>query len=331
MDSDSPSSSHELVELHAHVGGSVAPEVMWSLAHQQGLKLPVKTYWEFVDFLRFPHGKSMDAFHELFHWTEKIQTGSLAMERAVCETVGSFYRHSNATTLELRFNPMKRNRGGEHDLDQVIAGALRGMDKGAMDYRTRAGIILMLDTRFPPELNEVIVRKAVKFHSRGVVGIDIAGPSATRQGFKFAEYAELFPQAKKHGLGVTVHAGEEKGSEKEILDAIELLGATRLGHAIQAVGNGEVLKKIADAGVLVEFCPSSNLHTSLLADMDDVKKVVESFKRHGVRFAICSDDTEMFSTTPFNERKMLVKNGVLTKREVEECDEWAAEASFIKS
>lgn len=330
MDPDSPSHSHQLVELHAHVGGSVAPEIMWSLAHQQGLKLPVKTYWDFVKFMRFEKGKSLDQFHELFHWTELIQTGPLALERAIYETVGSFYRHSNVTTLELRFNPMKRNRGGEHDLDQVIAGALRGMDRACMDYGTQAGLILMLDTRFPLQQNEIVVRKAMKFRSRGVVGIDIAGPGANRLGFDFGQYAELFSQAKKQGLGVTVHAGEEKGSEKEISDAIDLLGVTRLGHAIQATGNGQLLNKISDAGVLVEFCPSSNLHTSLLSGMDEVKKTVDAFKSHGVKFAICSDDTEMFSTTPLNERKILVKQGVLTQREVEACDEWAKQASFIK-
>lgn len=331
MDTASPSSSHELVELHAHVGGSVAPEVMWSLAHEHGLKLPVRTYWEFVKFLRFEKGKSLDQFHELFHWTEKIQTGSLAMERAVYETVGSFYRHSNVTRFELRFNPMKRNRGGEHDLDQVIASALRGMDRAAMDYGMHAGIILMMDTRFSHELNEIIAKKAVKFRSRGVVGVDIAGPSASRIGFEYAGYQELFASLKKHGLGLTVHAGEEEGSEKEIVEAIELLGVSRLGHAIQAAGSEQVLKKIADAGALVEFCPSSNLHTRLLSGMDELKKVVEAFKKHGIKFAICSDDTEMFSTTPLKERAMLVKNGVLTQKEVEESDEWARQASFIKS
>ena len=96
--------------------------------------------------------------------------------------IGGAYRTQNITTLELRFNPMKRNRGGERDLDHIIMAASRGLDRAALEYpQVRAGLILMMDRTFTHEQNEVIVEKAIRYADRGVVGVDIAGPAARRR------------------------------------------------------------------------------------------------------------------------------------------------------
>ena len=120
--------------------------------------------------------RSFDGYLQLFHWTELIQSSPLAVERAVYEVVGGAYRKNNVTTMELRFNPMKRNRGGEQDLDHIIAAAVRGMDRATLEYPVKPGLIFCLDRAFPYELNEIIVEKAIAWRDRGVVGIDIAGP-----------------------------------------------------------------------------------------------------------------------------------------------------------
>ena len=122
--------------------------------------------------------RSFDGYLQLFHWTELIQSSPLAVERSVYEVVGGAYRKNNITTTELRFNPMKRNRGGEQDLDHIIAAAVRGMDRASLEYPVKPGLIFCLDRAFPFELNEILVEKAIAWHDRGVVGIDIAGPES---------------------------------------------------------------------------------------------------------------------------------------------------------
>ena len=85
--------------------------------------------------------------------------------------IGGAYRSQGITTLELRFNPMKRNRGGERDLDHIILAAIRGLDVASLEYpQVRAGLILMMDRTFSPRQNEVIVEKAIRWAPRGVVG-----------------------------------------------------------------------------------------------------------------------------------------------------------------
>src|SRR6478752_7404325 len=154
-----------LAELHTHLGASVASEIMWSLAHEQGIALPVKDYWEFESLVTIADPRrvdSLDALDAIYHWTELIQSSPLAVERSVHGAIGGAYRSQRITTLELRFNPMKRNRGGERDLDHIILAAIRGLDRASLEYpQVRAGLILMMDRTFTAEQNGVIVEKAI--------------------------------------------------------------------------------------------------------------------------------------------------------------------------
>ena len=191
-----------LAELHCHLGGAVTPAIMWGIAHAQGIKLPTKDYWEFRDMITVSpkRNRSFDGYLQLFHWTELIQSSPLAVERSVYEVVGGAYRKNNVTTMELRFNPMKRNRGGEQDLDHIVAAAVRGMDKASLEYPIKPGLIFCLDRAFPYELNEILVEKAIAWRDRGVVGVDIAGP----------EFGDLPRRRLPPALpsGATVRAGD---------------------------------------------------------------------------------------------------------------------------
>ena len=176
-----------LTELHVHLGAAVTPAIMWGIAHAQGIRLPTKDYWAFRDLITVGRRRrSFDAYLDLFHWTELIQSSPTAVERSVYEVIGGAYRKSNITRIELRFNPMKRNRGGEQDLDHIIAAAVRGMDRAVLEYpQVRAGLIFCLDRAFSRDLNEIIAAKAISWHSRGVVAVDIAGP--VDRSFRFAD------------------------------------------------------------------------------------------------------------------------------------------------
>src|SRR5687768_10732209 len=190
----------ELGDLHIHVGAAVAPHILWSIAHEQGFKLPVHTYWEFCDLITARPDKvqSQEEYLAILdRWTEKIQSSPAAIERSVQEIIGKELRSSRVTLLELRFNPMKRNLGGERDLDHIIHAALRGMDRASLAYGSRVGLIFCLAREFPVELNEILVKKAVKYRARGVIGIDLAGSEqhALELGPEVDAYAELFARA----------------------------------------------------------------------------------------------------------------------------------------
>src|SRR5207237_6218854 len=204
-----------LAELHTHFGGSVSSDILWSLAHRQGIALPVKDFWDFDRLVPVPAPRGvadLDALDAIYHWTELIQSSPAAVEVSVHEAIGGAYRSQGITTLELRFNPMKRNRGGERDLDHIILAAIRGLDVASLEYpQVRCGLILMMDRTFSPRQNEVIVEKAIGWASRGIVGVDIAGPRPNGERYDYRQVQPMVEEARAAGRGVTSHAGEAGG------------------------------------------------------------------------------------------------------------------------
>jgi adenosine deaminase len=324
-----------LAELHTHLGGSVDPAVMWTLAHEQGIALPVKDYWEFVDLVTVdPHGvEGLPQLDEIYKWTELIQSSPLAVERSVHGAIGGAYRTQNITTLELRFNPMKRNRGGERDLDHIIMASVRGLDRASLEYpRVRAGLILMMDRTFTREQNEVIVEKAIRYRDRGVVGIDIAGPRPGDGRYPYRELAPIVAEARAAGLGITIHVGEEGGADgiAEIGEVVESLRPERIGHGILAAQDKETMRLIRDAGVVLEICPTSNLLTRALRDQDALRDVVASFVDREVPFTIATDGPEMMRTHLRDELELLLELGVISVEALEAVNGRGHDSSFVR-
>ena len=235
---------------------------MWGIAHAQGIRLPTKDYWEFRELITVSarRGRSLRWLLQLFHWTELIQSSPLAVERSVYEVIGGAYRKNNITTIELRFNPMKRNRGGEQDLDHIISAAIRGMDRAMLEYPVTPGLILCLDRAFPYSLNEIIAEKAISYRTRGVVGIDIAGPES-------ADFRRPTTSAvrrvrrngpghhRSYGRGGTGR-GDRRGHR----------AARAVAHRPwrQAGYDPRTMAMIRERGITLEVCPTSNLNTRVV-------------------------------------------------------------------
>ena len=324
-----------LAELHTHLGGSVASEILWSLAHEQGIALPVKDFWEFDRLVTVsdPRGvANLDALDAIYHWTELIQSSPIAVERSVHAAIGGAYRSQGITTLELRFNPMKRNRGGERDLDHIILAAVRGLDRASLEYpQVHAGLILMMDRTFSPEQNTVIVEKAIRWAARGVVGVDIAGPRPGGARYDYRQVAPMVEDARAAGLGVTIHVGEEGGDtgREEIAEVVEVLQPDRIGHGILAAGDPELMAEIAEAGIVLEICPTSNLLTKALPDEDALRETFRTFVEAGVPFTIATDGPEMMRTHLRDELELLERIGALDLDELDDANRRGHEASFL--
>ena len=323
-----------LAELHTHLGGSVASDILWSLAHEQGIALPVKDYWEFDALVTVsdPRGvENLDALDAIYHWTELIQSSPLAVERSVHSAIGGAYRSQGITTLELRFNPMKRNRGGERDLDHIILAAIRGLDRARLEYpQVRAGLILMMDRTFDARQNAIIVDKAIAWADRGVVGIDIAGPRPGGARYDYTTVAPMVETARGAGLGITIHVGEEGATGvEEIADVIEHLRPDRIGHGILATRDAAVMARLREAGTVLEICPTSNLLTKALPDEAAVRDTFRAFVEHGVSFTIATDGPEMMGTHLRDELELLERIGALDDDELRQANARGHAASFI--
>lgn len=318
----------ELCELHFHLGQSVEPHILWSIAHEQGIKLPSKDYWEFYDLVTLnKKDVTWEDYHKLFHLTELVQSSPVALERAVYEVISGAYRVNNITQLELSFNPMFRNRSGERDLDHIILGALRGMERALVEFpQVRAGVILLLDRRLPVEHNEIIVQKAIRYHNRGVLGIDIAGPKGDN--FRYEDYTPLYKRARAAGLKTTVHTGED-GDTEEMRHVLSVLPLDRLNHGFRAYTDPELMKEVVQKDLTMCLCPTSNLSLKFIRDMDHMREVMQALWNNNVKFCFNTDNPSMLRTTVTKELALIRDNNILTDEQIDQTIQWAFEASFI--
>jgi adenosine deaminase len=327
----------ELVDLHIHVGGAVAPHVLWSIAHQQGFKLPVKNYFEFVELItaRPDRVKSLEDYLKIMHtWTEKIQSSPQAIERSIYEVIGKEYRGSRVSLIELRFNPMKRNLNSELDLDHIIHAALRGMDKAMLEYGVKAGLIFCLAREFDHKLNSIILEKAIRYRSRGVVGIDLAGTekhALELQPEVVGQYEDLFVRARQAGLKTTVHTGETRGTGAEgVIAVVERLCPNRIGHGIRAAYDEAAMKVLKERDVVLELCPTSNLHTHAVDGIAELTHIIRTFWDRGVKITINTDGPYLLDTDMRSEVELLERNGILTSEQIAQTMAWARQYSFIQ-
>lgn len=323
--------SYPLAELHAHLGTSINPAIYWQIAHDSGFKLPKRNYHEFIDYITLSLEKKTtlnEYFDEIYHpLLDKLSSGTHAVERATYEIMSGAYRNG-ITLIELRNNPMKHNNNAELDLDHIIMAMLRGMERALLEYNNLStGIIFCLAREFSFEQNAIIIEKAIKYHRRGVVGIDFAGPA--NPNFHFKDYKELMQRAREKRLKVTVHTGETKDTD-DMWDALEFINPSRIGHGIHAAHDKKLMQELVKRDIVLEVCPMSNLVTKAVENKEELKFILQTFIENKVKFTINTDWPEVIESAHLRTQFQMLKNEkILSKEELEKCNEIAFAETFI--
>jgi adenosine deaminase len=306
--------------------------MLWEIAHDQGIRLPTKNYWEFEKMITIHESKDYEEYLKMYDWTEKIQSSPEALFLGIQNIISGAYRKNNITRIELRFNPILRNRQGERDLDHLIVFALQGMERAMLKYPVKAGIILMMDRRFSDKENEGVVKKAIKYRNRGVVGIDLAGPikrNENAKAFSPKQIQHLVEEARANGLGITIHTGEATGLD-EMWEVVELLKPDRIGHGIACVKDKKLMQRLVADDIVLETCPTSNLNTKLLSGLDEMREQYKILKENNVKFTINTDGPEMQLISLRAEFLKLFDNNILTQEDLIKANQIATECTFIK-
>lgn len=316
----------QLAELHTHVGASVSPTMLWEMAHNQGIKLPTKDYWEFEKLVTLQQKETLTEYLSKFKITELIQSSPEAMFTAMETAISGAFRKNNITTLELRYNPLYRNRQGERDLDHTIVFSLQGMERACLKYPVKAGVILCMDRRLSVAHNRIIVEKAIKYKHRGVVGMDLAGAYNGKTTAKMIK--PLVEQARQAGLGITIHSGETPDIA-EMWQVVKELKPDRIGHGIACVKDPKLMRELVKRKIVLEICPTSNINTKLVKDYKEFRQIFKTLLEYGVLFTINTDGSEMHQVNLREEWRRLIANKALSLKELTRANEVAKKASFI--
>jgi len=321
-----------LAELHSHLGTSISAETLWQIAHHSGFKLPKRDFNEFREYIMLSPSRKIALntyFKEIYHpLLDKLSSGAGAVEHATYQTMTGAYRKQNITLMELRNGPLRHNRGGEFDLDQVIMAMLRGMERALLECRgLSAGLVFCMLRDLTYEQNVITLEKALKYRRRGIIGVDVAGPPLAN--FVFKDYASLFEKARKAGLHITVHTGETEDAN-DMWEALEYAKPERIGHGIRAAYDKALMKELAKRKVVLEICPLSNIMTKAVENVDEVRFILKTFIENKVRFCINTDWPEMIEGCRLRKQlQWLHDEKILTLEQIEQCNRTAFEASFI--
>lgn len=319
-----------LAELHAHISASTHPAIYWQIAHDQGIKLPRKDYNEFVEYISLSSHKKMtlsEYLKKIMHpLLDKLGSGTYALERSMYEIMTGAYRN-NITHIEIRNNPMRHNNNGEHDLDLIIMAMLRGMERAFLEYeKLSGGIIFCLAREFNVEKNSIIVEKAIKYHRRGIVGIDFSG--VNQPSFKLKDYKEIIAKARKTGLKITTHSGELQ-SDNDMWEAIEFLQPQRIGHGIRAAYDKALMKELVKRDIVLEVCPMSNLMTKAVENEEELEFILRTLLENKVKFTINTDWPEMIADAHlWRQFAMLRDQRIMTEEELRHCNDLAFASAF---
>jgi adenosine deaminase len=314
-------------ELHQHVDGSIPLRVTWRLMRKHGLQ-PVPTLKEMRRLLQLQPAEegSLLAYLDKFHypmWITQFYENIVDVTR---EIVLEAYRHG-VRLLELRYSPAIHTFSGL-SLRQAIRAVLSGMNAAVRRHADlEVGLIVISMRQHGPHIAKIMARQALAeaqhLHERsGVVGFDLAGAERGNPPRLFREAYEI---ARKGGLGLTVHAGEDEGPER-IWEAVDLLGADRIGHGCSALADRAPLRRLARDKVLVECCLTSNFQTG--AASRGAPHPIFTFLEHGIPVAICTDNTTVSATDQTVENRLLLPH--LKMDELEGIHRRAAEHSFVR-
>lgn len=324
--------TYPLAELHAHLGTSIEPAILWQIAHSSGIKLPQTDYREFCEFVTLSPSRPM-ALNEYFEKIygpilDRLSSGTHAVEAAAYHTISSAYRTNGITLTELRANPMKHNQHAEVDLDHLTMALIRGMERALLEHkRLSAGIIYCIAREFSVEQNSIIIDKAIKYRKRGIVGIDVAGPAT--DSFHPKDYAPLFQKARRKGLKVTVHSGEVHAAN-DMWEVLEYLQPQRIGHGILAAYDKPLMKELVKRKVVLEVCPMSNLATKAVENLDEMRFILRTLVENKVPFCINTDWPEIIEGCHLRTQyKFLRDNKLLSEEELKKCTRTAFAASFL--
>ena len=229
----------------------------------------------------------------------------------------------NVIYTEIRFAPLL-SVSASMKTEQVIESLLKGLRKGKQDFGIEYNVIACAMRNHSETENYEMIKTAREFLGEGICAVDLAGAEAL---YPMSEFMELFRKVKALEMPFTIHAGE-CGNAKNIVDAVDV-GAKRVGHGIAMKGNCEIKKKLRDAGIGVEMCPTSNLQTKAVKKVDDYP--IKEFLDEGLMVTINTDNRTVSNTSLTKELTHIQSLYGIGDAEISQMMRNAVEVSFANN
>ena len=309
------------VELHLHLEGAVRPATLLELSQNKpGLRQKVDEWIAARAAQRYRYPTFRDflvAFGIISILLETPQDYALATARLVEWLAGQ-----NVKYAEIIFAA-----GVVLWKKQSVEAVFEAIADAAEQAETRTGVrvkwIFDATRQFGIDHVRGTMRWAARYRSRNVVAFGIGGDEAAGPAKLFPD---IFREARDQGLHCVAHAGEACGPES-IRDAVELLGAERIGHGLTAIRDDSVMAMLRERRIPLEVCPSSNVSTGLIVKFED--HPLPQFLDAGLVVTLNSDDPAMFGTSLVDEFERATRCFGLSRETLAGLCRNAVRASFL--
>lgn len=254
------------IELHRHLEGSLRLNTLADIAREHQLDLPGYAVEDFRHLVQMvPEDEpNANVFISKFFTLRNFYQSPEIIDRITYETVADAAAE-NIVYMELRFTPIALAREKEYAMSDAADWVIKAVDRAQADFGIDVRLIVSMNRHESVELGEEMVDIAIANMDRGVVAIDLAG---SENKFPGRPFEHVFAKAREAGLSITSHAGEWAGPES-VLEAINVLGAQRLGHGVRIVEDLDAVKLAQDRDITFEVCLSSNILSGVVDSLDN--------------------------------------------------------------
>jgi adenosine deaminase len=247
-------------ELHVHLDGCLRPQTMIELAQTAGVRLPGGDPQSLADAMFVRNAKNLEEYLDRYTYTVALMQTEVALERISYEFVHDAFLE-NVRYVEVRFCPALHTTSLQ--LSQVMEAVLAGLRRAETETGTRATLIVTALRTMAPSVSSDLAHLAVDYREEGSVAFDLAGAERHHPA---RDHAAAFAHAARHGLHCTCHAGEGDGPDS-VRQALHDCGAQRIGHGTRIHEDTALERQVCEAGIPLEMCLSSNLHTRTVTDV----------------------------------------------------------------
>ncbi len=311
-----------LIDLHRHLDGSVRLRTILDLCKQHDLPLPAKTLKRLKPYVQVTEPEpDIMVFFEKFKWQTLGLVDAEACRRVAYENVEDAFREG-LDYIELRFSPVFMAEAHNLRPAAVVEAVVDGVRSGERDFDMRANLIGIISRTYGAATGLKELEALLNYKGQ-IVGLDLAGDEIHYPGSLFVEHFRL---ARDVGWHITVHAGEMAGPEN-IWQALRELGAERIGHAVHAPEDPDLIKHLWEQRIPIESNLTSNVQTSTVKDY--WSHPLRFFMEQGIPATINTDDPGVSDITLLHEYQVAEQKAGLTPEMIHTAQKNALQAAFL--
>jgi adenosine deaminase len=310
------------VDLHRHLEGSLRLDTLRDIADQFNIELPEKDGLGPLVQVVSSDPNTPQNFLAKFEVLRNFYRSPQVISRITEETIADAAA-DNVRYLELRFTPAALSKIGGFPMGEVMDWVAEAAKNAQSKFQVATRLIASVNRHEPLALAEQVAALAVERQGKGIVGFDLAGDE---NGYPTSPFNEIFRDAHQDGLNITVHAGEWGGA-KNVAQAIELLGAERIGHGVRVMEDEAVVSLSRERGTVFEVCVTSNYQSGVVDALNDhpIQRMMEA----GLNVTIDTDDPSISQITLSDEYWVVCEKFGFSIEELQDRIIAAARAAFL--